>query len=796
MLLKKIHKQWQDCQSDFQRERFWRALTCPSGLWLQALREFATAGSDTTLATEGLAAGFDAHPLLNYSAGDFSAEYQQHTLLALLRIARLVNQQSGTFSDQSLQRLATELCIAPGLIADIVASLTGEQLRHALESTSICVLLVNDENTAVPATLTLESVDEGSGEIYPIPELLLCRDDRFRQAERLAASRLSGDEHFDIRWKLDRLDGKAVGHLTGPSMGAAFAAGIRALIEHPFSEDSVDLQRVAVCAAIDDNYRLLKVGSLWGKLGPDAVQLAGLHTLVIAAEQTHTPPAFLDSASRVMLIQAESVGQALNRLQMLNLPARHVRDYESAACEMLEYRLSGTQERVETHYSILPLYRKHNTAVDDAEGKKTGAGMAPSKVTSWEDTIRQTGRHYSPVTLEHVFNTQGKQDGCAARLLFLGPPGSGKTTLIQYLTWSTVHRPLIPSCLVPARIRLQDWERWSRSHPEARLVDYLCAHYRPLVEEVPDGHQWERWLHQGKVLLMLDGINEIGDDQWLRQAFDEVLAYSLTPIVATSRTVSIKLFEPQFRAFSVYWLGALTPKQRNTYIHNYPARHGFDREELIARLSQPSLDELASLPLLLSIICFTADKTGGRLPTKRADWLSHMVDALLLRPSRRLIRYPSERPPLHDRKTALASAALHLFQYRLVVFTGRELTEALTSGLERQGYAPAKAWGIALERDLVENSGLLRGYREQGADVDDRRFFIHPTIQQSLCAHALAQDMERGNFDITLRFDDRTVNLRQLLDDDSRMDDYWSEVIALLKEYRHTPTEGSANGNT
>jgi hypothetical protein len=96
---------------------------------------------------------------------------------------------------------------------------------------SLPVLLVDiARNEGVVATLTLELMPDGNGGLYPIPELALIRDTDFRRAEDEA--RVCGEEvelwqkGRDVRWRLQRRDGKPIVNLTGPSLGAAFTLGI------------------------------------------------------------------------------------------------------------------------------------------------------------------------------------------------------------------------------------------------------------------------------------------------------------------------------------------------------------------------------------------------------------------------------------------------------------------------------------------------------------------------------------------------------------------------------------------
>ena len=109
------------------------------------------------------------------------------------------------------------------------------------------------------------------------------------------------------------------------------------------------------------------------------------------------------------------------------------------------------------------------------------------------------------------------------------------------------------------------------------------------------------------------------------------------------------------------------------------------------------------------------------------------------------IDYPSEPPPARDKKRILAHAALRLLGQNHFTFTSDELLTALGHGLEKTGYgsAPARPWAVALKNDLINNSGLLRGYRNCSIIGETLHFFLEASIQEYLCACALATAGEK-----------------------------------------------------
>jgi hypothetical protein len=661
----------------------------------------------------------------------------------------------------------------------------------------LTALLVSEGLEGVPTTLTFERLPDGRGDLFPCPELALCREIAFMQAEQNAAGTAFVDRsRIDVRWNLQRLDGKPLGHLTGTSMGAAFAVGLRCLIDGPADFEPGYLAQTAVSAAVEAGGRFRKVGALWQKLDHRVMEMANLHTLVVAADQADVPPRYRDPRTSPQVIQARDGSDAVAQLQLKSLPWRAIRSYEQLACRDLEFRLPGTTAPIATHYQIMPLFRKRDPGSSDLAGPEAASrseGLLPGAMQRWEDEIRSKSRHYQPFSLAKAFADHPSGNSLAPRLLVLGSPGSGKTTLIQYLAWAATSETLFAQQLVPARVRLRNWERWARLNPETGFTDFLSAHYQSLVASPPAAETWDLWLKAGRVLVLLDGIDEVADEEWLIRMLQDVLSYERAVVVLTSRTAAFHLYAPQFETFSVYWLGALQERQRRAYIEAYPARHGFDHARLIEHLdANPTLGNLAQNPLLLSIICYAVDDSERHaLPDTRAALYGRFVDSLLSRPDRVSVRYPAEPPTVRERKVILAHAAMRLLTRQRLTFSAEELTLALGEGLEKEGYGPAptKPWANALRKDLAENSGLLRGHRKESQRQNRPQFFLHATVQEYLTAYALALQMGQDGCESKIDVAGTSRTVRDLLNDKGWTDAHWMEVVELLGELLESGAE-------
>ena len=128
-----------------------------------------------------------------------------------------------------------------GFLLDLARVLLGEQVRPALASQTLPVLVVDREyNEGLVLSLTLDRVEGGSGVLYLHPDqAFVFRDQEFEQAEENAQEAVKHlglwppEHQDDVRWSLTRSEGGRLPTLTGPSAGGAFALGLAKLLSQP-----------------------------------------------------------------------------------------------------------------------------------------------------------------------------------------------------------------------------------------------------------------------------------------------------------------------------------------------------------------------------------------------------------------------------------------------------------------------------------------------------------------------------------------------------------------------------------
>ena len=562
---------------------------------------------------------------------------------------------------------------------------------------------------------------------------------------------------------------------------------------------ALELAQVTITATIDPVGRLGPVGGLWPKLlaaATDVATLGLLRVVVVAEEQSDVAAELLaPDASPLRVLQAATLQEAVQRLYEEHGAREAVRRYEQEQCAILN--ILDKSLPIATHYQVLPLLqevKRERLPRTEREGRQqqkqheAHGGFCAVDILRWEEQVREETITYERVPLERVlsdFRAVAKAATTSVpRFVVLGPPGSGKTTLMQYVGWQVAQRAwsLSGRPLLPARIRLREWEAWAAKEgtQEESLPHYLTERYKTL-SYAPNVVQWQRWLQKGEVLLLLDGVDEIEGKPLFLAALKTALASFIEcPTLLTCRTVSVEQHRALCPDFPLFTLAPLASDQRDAFIRTFPTAHHdrYNPDTLITQLMRtPQLLPLAANPLLLNIICYVVDDVNGVIPTTRSELYTRALERLLTRPPQRVeVRYPGEEPTGTEKLAILARVALNLFAKndRQLTFTGEELGQELKWALSEAGYGAAPApWANALRVDLITNSAILRGNPTQGF------FFLHLTIQEFLAAATLARIVAEKGWRAPVQIAGTTVNMRYLVDSKA-WDPRWHEVLILL----------------
>ncbi|WP_411077233.1 NACHT domain-containing protein [Streptomyces sp. cmx-10-25] len=336
------------------------------------------------------------------------------------------------------------------------------------------------------------------------------------------------------------------------------------------------------------------------------------------------------------------------------------------------------------------------------------------------------------------------------RVLFRGLAGSGKTTLIQWLTVSAAttedrDRPEGMAYLrgrIPFVLPLRALTRHGERLPSPDR--FLPAAGCPLTP--PDG--WtDRVLAAGRGLVLVDGIDEIPETErgrardWLR---DLLGAYEGNRWLVTSRPTAVRDDWLAPDGFAELTLAPMTRTEVTTFVRRWhraagPDAAGYEQPLLDSLRTAEHVARLATNPLMCGLICALHRDRRGFLPRGRKALYEAALSVLLSRRDR-------ERDMGAPTGLVLDEAPQIQLIQRLaywLTLNGRTqmdrdraaaiVTEAVPAVPDASAYPPEKVF-----THLLHRSGLLR---EPTADTVE---FVHRTFQDHLAAKALVDHWDIG----------------------------------------------------
>ncbi len=333
--------------------------------------------------------------------------------------------------------------------------------------------------------------------------------------------------------------------------------------------------------------------------------------------------------------------------------------------------------------------------------------------------------------------------------VIIGPPGSGKATLLKHITLTLVsHRKLrnqpsharIPHKL-PILLYLRDHLTALKEQSKFSLVDALYDHLKKWEQSTPPQGWVEQQLKKGRCIVMLDGLDEVADPEarqsvviWVER---QMKAYPLNRFIITSRPFGY-LGNP-LSGVAVLEVRPFTIQQVELFIHKWYLANEImskRRDDLGVRMraraeangllqqlrSTPALFDLTGNPLLLTMIA-TIHLYGGELSGNRVALYSEICEVFLGK--RQKVRGQELELTPAQMQLVLEPLAYHLMVNGTSDIALDEVRTVLKKPLTR--VSPQMTPETFLQ--LVENvSGLLLE-RENGVYS-----FAHLTFQEYLAA--------------------------------------------------------------
>jgi len=327
------------------------------------------------------------------------------------------------------------------------------------------------------------------------------------------------------------------------------------------------------------------------------------------------------------------------------------------------------------------------------------------------------------------------------RLVIIGLPGSGKTTLMKYITLKYCRENLEKQdrTCVPIPIILR--ELAESGETLRSYIDIVFKRYK-----FPKANKFvEQLLKQGKCKLMLDGFDELATKERqsdiVRIIEDFSNEYKTCQLVITSRPAG---YHDELKFFRKLEILEFDEKQVREFIDNWFGESDPEKAEsmFVAIQENDQIRALAGTPLMIAIIAIIYEE-DKKLPERRVDLYKRCVEVLLSRwdvQKRVKNKYPLEKKEFILRKLAFSG---HINNKRIM--TEEEVMKEMQRYLPQIGLEEQNAKEFLNE--IWQRSYLLRQISQASYD------FLHLSFQEYFTALELKENHD-GLFTIIKHVDE------------------------------------------
>lgn len=510
-----------------------------------------------------------------------------------------------------------------------------------------------------------------------------------------------------------------------PSMATASTLTLLYKLPHGLTQQKVDkvvaseafltITRLIVSAIISNTISLHRARLEWSLVGLLRVEYEGDHPDVlepyanllfehVIKEATE----FVDKLTTRLARPTDSFEWAYRNLALDHLSSIH------ALLESAVQDGGTTQSREERDHWIENYSRafiaQHCTIdVPDLALRKridykklyVGSEFAPNNATAQHLAERFQRSRRDPLVL-----TDDELLSAAHRTVIIGDPGAGKSTTSSLLALHALTElGKIPLVLPLKHVRFESGG--------FSLVSEAIKRFDRVYQCPTSPQQVERFLHDGILFIVFDGLDELTDGRTRKDAVNVVDAichrYPYVTVVVTSRRVGYQVARLAQSTFDEFVITKFGPERVSIYVDKWMRlQENIEPDEVdelvldFERTSR-SISDLTSNPLLLAFICVLY--RGHRSIPRRRPELYRKCAELLLGEWDRARGITDEVPDTALYEVALARLAAEAIKAPDRTFSERDVFDVVLPTLLSES-VPDKPTGKKLVRELLD---LCRG---------------------------------------------------------------------------------------
>jgi predicted NACHT family NTPase len=356
------------------------------------------------------------------------------------------------------------------------------------------------------------------------------------------------------------------------------------------------------------------------------------------------------------------------------------------------------------------------------------------------------------------------------RLVVLGKPGAGKTTFLKRITTQCITGQIFPQ-QVPVFVTLKQFTE-TKQQPD--LFDYIAQQWSENGVDDADSVA-EKLLNQGRILLLLDGLDEVRQTDSTR-VVDDIRRFSerfhRNQFIVTCRIAAkeftLELFtevevadfdDQQIAVFVTKWFALKDPTKTERFLQQFK--------------KNPRVQPLAKNPLLLTLLCWWFEDSGD-FSANRSELYEAGIFVLLKKwDAKRNIERDQvyKGLSLKRKEDMLSQIALNTFKTGNYFFKQKDLERQIREFIESLAGASTD------EQDLeLDSAAVLKSIEAQHGLLVERAWgiysFSHLTFQEYFTARKIAASCNPYSAE------DGTLQMLAQRVTDKR----WREVFLLMAE--------------